>query len=148
MTTTRRTASSAWQCACIRALAGSKVRMNSACATGEQCVCHGLDQSAFTSARQVDLPLDHDGVHLDCGYRTDIIVNNEVIPEVKSVEHVAALHETRLLIRGGSISSVGSVLIWMGEALASASSNQVSHPYDKRTCADGGYDKRHVRRCG
>jgi GxxExxY protein len=48
-------------------------------------------------ARQVDLPLDYDGVHLDCGYRADIIVNNEIIPEVKSVEHVLPLHKAQLL---------------------------------------------------
>jgi GxxExxY protein len=63
----------------------------------ERCLCHELDQNALSYARQVDLPLDYDGVHLDCGYRADIIVNNEVILEVKSVEHVLRLHEAQLL---------------------------------------------------
>jgi GxxExxY protein len=47
--------------------------------------------------RQVDLPLDYDGVHLDCGYRADMIVNHEVILELKSVEHILPLHEAQLL---------------------------------------------------
>ena len=63
----------------------------------ERCLCHGLDQNALAYARQVDLPLDYDDVHLDCGYRADIIVNNEVILEVQSVAHVLPLHEAQLL---------------------------------------------------
>jgi GxxExxY protein len=63
----------------------------------ERCLCHEFDQNALRYARQVDLPLDYDGMHLDCGYRADIIVNNEVILEVKSVEHVLPLHEAQLL---------------------------------------------------
>jgi len=42
--------------------------------------------------------LDYDGVHLGCGYRADIIVNNEVVLEVKPVAHVLPLHEVQLLI--------------------------------------------------
>ncbi len=63
----------------------------------ERCLCHEFDQNALAYARQVDLPLDYDDVHLDCGYPADIIVNNEIILEVKSVEHVLPLHEAQLL---------------------------------------------------
>jgi GxxExxY protein len=37
--------------------------------------------------------MDYDGVHLDCGYRADIIVANEVILELTSVERILPLHE-------------------------------------------------------
>ena len=63
----------------------------------ERCLCHEFDQNALAYARQVDLPLDYDGVLLGCGYRADIIVNNEVILELKSVEHILPLHEAQLL---------------------------------------------------
>jgi len=63
----------------------------------ERCLCHEFDRNALAYARQVDLPLDYDGVLLDCGYRADIIVNNEVILELKSVEHILPLHEAQLL---------------------------------------------------
>ena len=63
----------------------------------ERCLCHEFDQNALAYARQVDLPLDYDGVLLDCGYRADIIVTNEVLLELKSVEHVLPLHEAQLL---------------------------------------------------
>jgi GxxExxY protein len=63
----------------------------------ERCLCHEFDKSALTYERQVDLPLDYDGVLLDCGYRADLIVNHEVILELKSVEHILPLHEAQLL---------------------------------------------------
>jgi GxxExxY protein len=63
----------------------------------ERCLCHEFDQNALAYARQVDLPVDYDGVLLDCGYRADIIVTNEVLLELKSVEHVLPLHEAQLL---------------------------------------------------
>ena len=63
----------------------------------ERCVCHEFDQNALVYARQVELPLDYDGVQLDRGYRADIIVDNAVILELKSVEHILPLHEAQLL---------------------------------------------------
>jgi GxxExxY protein len=38
-----------------------------------------------------------DGALLDCGYRADIIFNNEMILELKTVEHILPLHEAQLL---------------------------------------------------
>jgi len=54
----------------------------------EHCLCHEFDLHGFAYTRQVDLPLVYDGVSLDCGYRADVIVNNRVILELKSVEHI------------------------------------------------------------
>ncbi len=65
--------------------------------TYERCLCHEFDQNALAYERQVDLPFDYDGVLLDCCYRADMIVNNEVILELKSVEHILPLHEAQLL---------------------------------------------------
>jgi GxxExxY protein len=47
--------------------------------------------------RQVDPALVYDGTSLDCGYRADVIVNNEVILELKSVEHILPVHEAQRL---------------------------------------------------
>jgi GxxExxY protein len=48
-------------------------------------------------ARQVDMPLDYDGVLLDCGYRADIVVRNEVLLKIKSIERILPVHEAQLL---------------------------------------------------
>jgi len=63
----------------------------------ERCLCHQFDQNALAYERQVDLPLEYDGVLLDCGYRADLIINDAVILELKSVEHILPLHEAQLL---------------------------------------------------
>jgi GxxExxY protein len=41
--------------------------------------------------------LNYDGTLLDCGYRADVIVDDNVILELKSVEHILPLHEAQLL---------------------------------------------------
>ena len=43
------------------------------------------------------MPLDYDSTRLDCGYRADLIVAEQVILELKSVERISPLHEARLL---------------------------------------------------
>jgi GxxExxY protein len=63
----------------------------------EACLCHELDRARIPHERQVPLPVLYDDARLDCGYRADIIVANEVIVEVKSVERMAPLHEAQLL---------------------------------------------------
>jgi GxxExxY protein len=63
----------------------------------ERCLCHELESNDLPYARQVDLPLEYDGILLECGYRADIIVRNEVLLELKSVEHILPLHEAQLL---------------------------------------------------
>jgi GxxExxY protein len=37
------------------------------------------------------------GINLDCGYRVDVIVENEVVLELKCVEHILPIHEAQLL---------------------------------------------------
>ena len=64
--------------------------------TYERCLCVELDRSGLPYANQVDMPLLYDGVRLDCGYRVDIIVRNEVLLELKSVERILPVHEAQL----------------------------------------------------
>lgn len=63
----------------------------------ERCLCHELEQNGIAFARQVELPLSYRGVRLDCSYRADIIVRDEVLLEVKAVEQISTLHEAQLL---------------------------------------------------
>lgn len=43
------------------------------------------------------MPLTYDGVHMDIGYRADIIVEDKVIVELKSVEKISEVHKKQLL---------------------------------------------------
>ena len=42
-------------------------------------------------------PVDYKGVKLDCGYRIDLLVNDEVILELKAIEKILPVHEAQLL---------------------------------------------------
>ncbi|WP_158931319.1 GxxExxY protein [Acidisphaera sp. S103] len=63
----------------------------------ERCLCHEFDRNGLPYARQVDLPVTYDGEQLGCGYRADLIVRNDVLLELKSVEHILFVHEAQLL---------------------------------------------------
>lgn len=63
----------------------------------QACLCHEFVQAAVPFKRQHPLPIVYDGITLDCGYLADIIVDNQVILELKSVEHVLPLHRSQLL---------------------------------------------------
>lgn len=63
----------------------------------EECLCHEPHLRGIAFERQVPLPVEYEGVKLDCGYRLDLIVENVLIIEMKCVEHVLPVHEAQLL---------------------------------------------------
>ena len=63
----------------------------------EHCLCHELSLRSIPFRRQVDLPVPYKGLHLESGYRLDVLVRDAVVVEVKAVEHVTALHHQQLL---------------------------------------------------
>ncbi len=63
----------------------------------EKCLCHELGEAGLPFQRQMPLPVHYGGAVLDCGYIADVIVDQKVILELKSVERVLALHEAQLL---------------------------------------------------
>jgi GxxExxY protein len=63
----------------------------------EECLCHEMTLNGLAFRRQVELPLIYGGVRLPRAYRADIIVEEEVIVEVKSIEQILPVHEAQLL---------------------------------------------------
>ncbi|MDR0829338.1 MAG: GxxExxY protein [Prevotellaceae bacterium] len=63
----------------------------------EACLSYELRQAGFDVKQQVPIPVVYKDVHLDCGYRIDILVNNRVIIELKSVEFLDKVHEAQVL---------------------------------------------------
>src|SRR6266850_8492695 len=63
----------------------------------EACLVYELRGRGFRVEQQKPLPVIYKGVHLDCGYRLDMVVNECVIVEVKAVEKLIAVHEAQLL---------------------------------------------------
>jgi len=63
----------------------------------EACLAYELKLRGLKIETQKPLPIFYKDVMLDCGYRLDLVVDNEVIIEVKSVNIIAPIHEAQLL---------------------------------------------------
>jgi GxxExxY protein len=63
----------------------------------EECVCWELDQRELTFRRQVELPVIYREMRLNCGYRLDLVVEDIVVVELKTVERILPIHEAQLL---------------------------------------------------
>ena len=61
------------------------------------CLCYELASAGLTFETEKKLPLLYQGVHIDCAYRADLIVEESVIVEVKAVESLAPIHSRQLL---------------------------------------------------
>ncbi len=71
----------------------------------EVCLAYELHLKNLKVERQQLLPIVYKGVKLNCDYRIDLLVEDEVIIEIKSVKDLAPVHEAQLLsylkLRGG-----------------------------------------------
>jgi GxxExxY protein len=63
----------------------------------EECLCWELNNAGLALRRQAPLPVVYKAVTLDVGYRLDVIVEEQVILELKTVERLLPVHEAQLL---------------------------------------------------
>ena len=63
----------------------------------EECLCHELTLRGIRFDRQKALPVVYKDIKLDCGYRIDLLVDNMVLVELKSVENTLPIHEAQVL---------------------------------------------------
>ena len=63
----------------------------------EECLCHELHLMGLSFERQKGLPVEYKGIKLDCGCRLDLVVEDKVIVEIKSVEKLLPIHEAQVL---------------------------------------------------
>jgi GxxExxY protein len=63
----------------------------------EECLCYELSEVGVPVQRQVKVPIVYRGRVLDDGFRADIVVNDELIVEIKAVERVLPVHEAQVL---------------------------------------------------
>src|ERR1700761_6481756 len=61
------------------------------------CLTHELRSRGFSVECELPLPIQYEGIKLDCGYRIDMLVNGSVIVELKTVDAVLAVHRSQLL---------------------------------------------------
>ena len=63
----------------------------------EACLCHELELRNIKFTRQADIPVKYKGVNLECGYRIDLLVEDKIVVELKSVEKLMPIHDAQLL---------------------------------------------------
>ncbi|HRW63187.1 MAG TPA: GxxExxY protein [Bacteroidales bacterium] len=63
----------------------------------EECLCYEIKKSGLKVEKQKALPLIYEDVKLDAGYRIDLLVENQVIVEIKSVDAIADVHLAQIL---------------------------------------------------
>ena len=60
------------------------------------CLPYELHDAGFRSSAQVGLPVVYRGVKLELGYRMDLVVEELVVVEIKSVEAVSPVHQAQI----------------------------------------------------
>ena len=63
----------------------------------ETCMVHELESRGIGVARQISLPIVYDGLRLEGGLRLDLLVEDQIIVEIKSVEKMNPLFRAQLL---------------------------------------------------
>ena len=63
----------------------------------EEVFCYELCKKAVLLTRQQGIPLMHEDIKLEAGFRADVIIDNKVIVEIKSVEALANIHYKQVL---------------------------------------------------
>jgi GxxExxY protein len=96
------------------AIIGAAIKVHKALGPGllesayEACVAYELEKLGLRVERQKPIPVTYEGVHLECGFRADLLVEEQVIAELKAKEALHPIDEAQLLshlrllnLRGG-----------------------------------------------
>ena len=63
----------------------------------EHCLAHELSRAGIAFQLQHPQPVRYRDIQLDCGYRIDMLVESELIIELKSVDAIKGIHQAQLL---------------------------------------------------
>jgi GxxExxY protein len=63
----------------------------------KECLYYKLSQMQLKAEKEKPMPLVYENIKLDCGYRLDILVENSVVVEIKSVETLNDVHTAQIL---------------------------------------------------
>jgi GxxExxY protein len=85
------------------AIIGAAIKVHKALGPGllesasEACVAYELKKLGLRVERQRPIPVIYEGVHLECGFRADLLVEGQVIAELKAKEALHPIDEAQLL---------------------------------------------------
>ena len=84
-------------------IVGAAIRVHQALGPGllesayEACLMYELGELGLSVKNQLVLPVRYKGIEIDAGYRIDLLVEEQVIVELKSVERILPVHKAQLL---------------------------------------------------
>jgi GxxExxY protein len=65
--------------------------------TYRQCLACELSQAGIQFQMELPIPVHYKNILLDCGYRIDLLVNGDLLVEIKSVETLLPIHQAQIL---------------------------------------------------
>ena len=65
--------------------------------TYQQCLAHELRLNGIQFSVEHPLPVEYKELNLDCGYRIDLLIEKQIILELKSAEEIKGIHQAQLL---------------------------------------------------
>jgi len=63
----------------------------------EKCLQYELEQAGYRAETQVPVPMNYKSIRFEAGFRIDVLVENKVLVEIKSVESLAPVHFAQTL---------------------------------------------------
>ncbi|NTE03563.1 GxxExxY protein [Agrobacterium tumefaciens] len=63
----------------------------------KECLFYKIKNAGFIVEKEKSMPLFFEDVKLDCGYRIDILVENSLVLELKSIERLSDIHLAQIL---------------------------------------------------
>lgn len=63
----------------------------------QACLYYELTKAGFHVKKEEPLPLIYEEIRLECAYRIDLFVENQIIVEIKSLENILPVHQKQLL---------------------------------------------------
>jgi GxxExxY protein len=63
----------------------------------EACLCYELTRMGLSYERQKELSLQYKEIHIDCGFRIDMLVEKQVVIEIKTVDSLTPVHKAQLI---------------------------------------------------
>jgi GxxExxY protein len=63
----------------------------------KECMYHKLCKDGLSVEKEWPLPVIFEGINIDCGYRVDLLVEDKVVIELKSVKKIDDIHLAQIL---------------------------------------------------
>ncbi len=61
------------------------------------CMCHELHENGLGFRRQIPVPVTYKAVNLETGFRADLVIEKELLIEIKAVERLLPVHQAQVL---------------------------------------------------